>query len=153
MPSKSHIAWPAMIDKFAVYRFTAPFRSRLQIRLREERLNVDVDAFALGLEGGDRHPQIVVALWELLRERAFIPDFRPDPNDDLAGVFAMDAEIVRDEVVDELLTKLGLSVSGIDFTGFDFSSVATPRDVAAFIMKVADVQNGDGKRRFVDMAR
>ena len=116
-------------------------------------MNVDVDVFAHGLEGGDRHPEIVAALWELLRESAFIPDFRPDPNDDLARVFAMDAEIVRDEVVDELLTKLELSVSEIDFTGFDFSSITTPRDVGAFIMKVADAQNGGGKRRFVDMAR
>lgn len=116
-------------------------------------MNVDVDAFTRGFEGGDRHPEIVAALWELLRERAFIPDFRPDPEDDLAKVFAMDAEIVRDEVVDELLTKFGLSVSGIDFTGFDFSSVATPRDVGEFVMKIEDAQNDEGTRRFVDIAR
>jgi hypothetical protein len=142
-----------MTDKFAAYRFIAPFRSRLQKRLREERMSVDVNAFSSGIGGGDRHPEIAAALWELLRERAFVPDFRPDPDDDLAKVFAMDPEIVRDEVVDEILTKLGLSVSGIDFTGFDFASVATPRDVVAFVMKIADAQNGEGERRFVDMAR
>lgn len=115
-------------------------------------MNFNNDAFARELDGADRHPEIVAALWELLRERAFVPDFRPDPDDDLAKVFAMDSEIVRDEVVDELLTKLRLSVSGIDFTGFDFSSVATPRDVFAFVTKVADAQNGEGKRRFGDIA-
>lgn len=116
-------------------------------------MSADVHAFSSGLGGSDHHPEIAAALWELLRERAFVPDFRPDPDDDLAKVFAMDPEIVRDEVVDEILTKLGLSVSGIDFTGFDFASVATPRDVVAFVTTVADVQNSEGERRFVDMAR
>lgn len=115
-------------------------------------MNFNNDTFARELDGADRHPAIVAALWELLRERAFVPDFRPDPDDDLAKVSAMDSEIVRDEVVDELLTKLRLSVSGIDFTGFDFSSVATSRDVFAFVTKVADAQNGEGKRRFGDIA-
>lgn len=116
-------------------------------------MSVDVNAFSSGLGGSDRHPEIAAALWELLRDRAFVADFRPDPDDDLAKVFAMDPEIVRDEVVDEILTKLGLNVSGIDFTGFDFASVATPRDVVAFLTTVADAQNNEGKRRFVDMAR
>jgi hypothetical protein len=141
-----------MIDKFAVYRFTAPLRSRLQNRLREQRLNVDVDAFARGFEDS-RQPDVPRSLWELLREAAFISDFRPDPDDNLSKVYAMGPEEVRDDVIEPLLAKLGLSVSGIDFTGFDFSSLATPRNVVAFVMKVADAQNGEGKRRFVDMAR
>ena len=116
-------------------------------------MSVDVNAFSSGLGDGDRHPEIAAAVWELLREHAYVPDFRPDPDDDLARIFAMDPEIVRDEVVDEILTKLGLSVSGIDFTGFDFASGATPRDVVAFVTTVADAQNNAGKRRFVDMAR
>ena len=114
-------------------------------------MNLDVDAFARGLEGGARRPEIAAALWELLRERAFVPDFRPDPDDELDKVFAMDPEIVRDELVGELLKTLGLSVGGIDFTGFDFASVATPRDVVTFLMKVAEAQNDEGKRRFIDM--
>ena len=141
-----------MINKYALYPFLFPFRSRLQNRLREERLNVDVDAFARGVEDG-RHPDVPRPLWELLREAAFIPDFRPDPDDNLSKVYAMGPEEVRDDVIEPLLAKLRLSVSGIDFTGFDFSSVATPRDVVAFVMKVADAQNSEGKRRFVDIAR
>lgn len=138
-----------MIDKFGLYRFIFPFRSRLQNHLREERLIVDVDAFARRFEDG-RQPDVPRSLWELLREAAFVPDFRPDPDDSLAKVYAMGPEEVWDDVIEPLLAKLGLSVSGIDFTGFDFSSVATPRDVVAFIVKVADTQGGDGERRFVD---
>lgn len=149
MPPKSHSASPAMIDKYAVYRFTAPFRSRLQNRLREERLNVDADVFARGFED-IRQPEVPRLLWELLREEAFVPDFRPDPDDSLSRAYAMGPGEVRDDLIDPLLAKLGLSVSGIDFTGFDFSSVATPRDVVAFVIKVADAQSGEGKRRFVD---
>ncbi|MBM5812409.1 MAG: hypothetical protein FJ191_10665 [Gammaproteobacteria bacterium] len=141
-----------MIDKFAVYRFTAPFRSRLQERLRGERLNVDVDAFARGFEDG-QHPERPRLLWELLREVAFVPDFRPDPDDSLSKVYAMGPEEVRDDVIEPLLAKLGLSVIGIDFTGFDFSSIVTPKDVIGFVMKVADAQNVEGGRLFVDTAR
>ena len=63
----------------------------------------------------------------------------------------MDAEIVRDEFVDVLLDSLELSVSGIDFTGFDFASLKTPRDVSRFVATVADAQGGARKQRFVDM--
>lgn len=110
-------------------------------------MSVDVDAFAHGLEGGDRRPDIARELWTLLRDAAFIADFRPDPNDDLAKVYAMGPEEVRDDLIDLLLTRLGVTVSGIDFTGFDFSSIATPRDVSRFVEKVADAQRGQGKQR------
>ena len=132
-----------MIVKFAIYRFTAPFRSRLQNRLRNERLNLDVASFVRGFEDG-RQPEVPRSLWEMLREAAFVPDFRPDPDDSLSKLYAMGPEEVRDDVIEPLLTKLGLGVSGIDFTGFDFSSIATPRDVVAFVMKVVDAQNGEG---------
>lgn len=138
------------MSKFAVYRFIAPFRSRLQDRLRKGRLHVTAETFASQLNG---RPDIAVALWETLREQAFVRDFRPEADDDLYKVFAMDPEIVRDELIEVLLAKLELNVSGIDFTGFDFSSVATPRDVVAFVIKVADAQNGQGKRRFVGEAK
>ena len=131
-PIKLANAWPPVTSKFAAYRFIAPFRSRLQDRLRKERLHFDVEAFARGLEDGDRHPEIARALWEMLQDRSFVSDFRPEPSDDLYKIFAMDPEIVRDEVIDILLTKLGLTVSEIDFTGFDFSSIRTPNDVSSF---------------------
>lgn len=73
-------------------------------------------------------------------------------DDSLSKVYAMGPEEVREDVIDPLLTKLGLSVESIDFTGFDFSSIATPKDVGRFVMQVADAQNGEA-RRFTDMAR
>lgn len=104
-------------------------------------MNVDIDTFARGFEGGDRHPEIIRSLWDLLREDAFVPDFRPDPEDDLIKIYAKGPEEVMYDVIEPLLTRLGLSVSGMDFRGFDFASVATPKDVGAFVMKVADSQN------------
>ena len=139
-----------MIDKYVLYPFIFPFRTRLQRRLREERLNADVAAFARGVEDA-RQLEVLRLLWELLREAAFVPDFRPDPDDSLSKVYAMGPEEVMYDVVEPLLTKLELSVSGIDFTGFDFSSVFTPRDVVAFVINVSGAQNGEGKQRFVDM--
>jgi len=76
----------------------------------------------------------------MLREQAFVPDFRPGPNDSLPKVYAMGPEEVRDIVIEPLLAKLGLSVSGIDFTGFDFASIATPKDAGGFVMTIAEGQ-------------
>lgn len=78
----------------------------MQGRLRKERLSVSVSSFARELEGSDRHPAIAPALWELLQERAFVDDFRPKADDDLYKVFAMDPEIVRDEMIEPLLARL-----------------------------------------------
>lgn len=141
-----------MIDWYKVYRFIAPFRSRLQERLRKERERFDFDAFARAFDIGDDHLQIAHALWDLLRARAFVYDFRPHPDDDLYKVFAMDEEIVWDEVIKDLMKKLNLSLSGIDLTGFDIHSVTTPRHVMAFLVKIAQAQHGEGGRRFTDMA-
>ena len=138
------------MSKFALYRFIAPFRSRSQNRLREKRLHVGADAFARGLGVGDQHAEIVDYLWDILREEAFVTDFSPDPEDDLATVYAMGPEEVRDDVIEPLLTKLRLSLDEFDFTGFDFSSITTPKDVGRFVMKVANAQGG-GQRRFIDM--
>jgi hypothetical protein len=141
-----------MIDRFTFYRLVFPFRFRRQNRLREERLGVDVDAFVRSLEDGDRRLEIARFLWEILREQAFLPDFRPMADDDLARVYAMGPEEVRDEVIDPLLAKLELKVDGIDFTGFDFSSIVTPHDVSRFVMRVAAIQAGQSERRFTDGA-
>jgi DNA-directed RNA polymerase subunit F len=135
-----------MINKFALYRFTAPFRSRLQDHLMKERSHLDVYAFTRGLEDGERHSEIAHALWELLREYAFVADFRPKPDDDLYKIFAMDEEIIQDEVLYELVTRLGLNIDGIDFTGFDFAAITTPKDVSRFLANVADSQSGEGKQ-------
>jgi hypothetical protein len=129
------------MNKFALYRFIFPFRSRLQKRLRGERMTVDVDAFARGFEGGDRHPEIPRFLWEMLREEAFVPDFRPDPNDDLTKIYGKGPEEVQDDLIEPLLIRLGLCASGIDFRGFDFASVTTPKDAGRFVMKLADTKS------------
>ncbi|BBF68395.1 hypothetical protein [Sphingomonas bisphenolicum] len=126
------------MNRFALYRFIAPFRSRLQSRLREERLNVDADAFANRMEAGGRSSEIAHLLWGMLREEAFVPDFRPEPEDSLSKVYAMGPEEVRDDLVEPLLDRLGLDVEGIDFKGFDFALIATPRDVAQFMLKIAN---------------
>jgi hypothetical protein len=136
------------VSKFAVYRFIAPFRSRLQDRLRKGRLHVTAETFASQLNG---RPDIAVALWETLREQAFVRDFRPEADDDLYKVFAMDPEIVRDELIEMLLAKLEMNVSGIDFTGFDFASIKTPRDVSNFVAKIAKVQGDAIKQRMCDL--
>jgi hypothetical protein len=116
-------------------------------------MNVDAAAFARGLEAGERHPEIAGVLWELLRDQAFVADFRPDAFDDLAKVYAMGAEEVRDELIDVLLTKLRLDVASIDFSGFDFASLTTPKDVSRFVSRVADAQGAEGKRRMSEMMK
>jgi hypothetical protein len=140
-----------MADQFTFYRFAFPFRSRLQARLCEERLNVDVDAFARPFDDSSR-PEVPRLLWDMIRERAFVSDFRPDLDDSLDKVHAMGWEEVEDEMILPLLKELGLSTSGIDFTGFDFTSITTPREVIAFILKIAEAQDGGGKQRFVALA-
>ena len=146
MLTKSGDVWFKMINKFALYRLTTPFRSRLQDRLMKERSHLNADAFARSLEDGERHSEIAHALWELLREHAFVADFRPEPDDDLYKVFAMDEEIIQDEVLYELVTRLGLNIDGIDFTGFDFAAITTPKDVSRFLANVADAQGGENKQ-------
>lgn len=139
------------MNKFTLYRFLAPFRSRLQSRLRTERIDVDVDGFAGGIGEGERKAEVAELLWEILQEEAFVRDFRPGPDDNLSGVYGMGPEDVRDDVIAPLLDRLGLSVQGIDFTGFDFSSIVNPRDAGRFVMRIAAAQNRHGGRRFTDL--
>lgn len=131
------------MNKYTLYRFLSPFRSRHQKRLREERLDVDIDTFAQGFEEG-LHPDVPRLLWELLRDVAFVPDFRPDPDDNLVRIYAMGPEEALDDLIEPLLDKLELSKSKIDFNGLDLSSLNTPRDVASLIAKVANARHGQG---------
>jgi hypothetical protein len=52
----------------------------------------------------------------------------------------MGPEEVRDDIIEPLLNKLGLKVDHIDFTGFNFARITTPRDIAAFVVRVAALQ-------------
>ena len=91
-------------------------------------------------------------MWNALREAAFVDDFRVDPEDLLAAVFGMGPEEVRDELIEPLLTELGLRVDGIDFTGFDFASIATVEDAALFLTRIAYAQTqGVRMPRFIDL--
>jgi hypothetical protein len=110
-------------------------------------MNVDLDSFVSGFGVGDRPSEIARLLWDMLRDLAFVPDFRPDSGDSLSRVYAMGPEEVLDDLIEPLLAKLGLSVSGIDFTGFDLALIDTPMDVVRLMVKVAEAQNGVGSRR------
>ena len=110
-------------------------------------MTADADTFARVLSPDGLYAEAARLLWELLREQAFVADFRPDTNDDLSRVYAMGPEEVRDDVIDPLLDRLGLSVSGMDFTGFDFASITTPKDISEFVAKIAEAQNGDVERK------
>lgn len=136
-----------MVDKYTLYRFIAPFRSWHQSCLREERKDVDIVAFARGFENGDRHAEVIRSLWDLLREDAFVRDFRPDPDDDLLKIYGMGPEEVLHDVFEPLLTKFGLSAAEIDLTGFDFSSIATPKDVGVFLMRTVETHDGNCRQR------
>lgn len=139
-----------MADQFTFYRFAFPFRSRLQARLREERLNVDVDAFARPFDDISR-PEVPRLLWDLLREEAFVADFRPDLDDNLHKIYGKIWEDLYYDIVEPLLEDLSLDASEIDFTGFDFTSITTPRELIAFILKIADAQGRQATRNFVDL--
>lgn len=126
------------MDKFDLYRFLAPLRARLQSRLRKDRLNVDCDVFARGIKEGAQWQRIARCLWDRLREESFVADFRPDPEDSLSKVYAMGPEEVRDELIEPIAQCLGINLSGIDFEGFDFSALDTPKAVAHFLMSLGE---------------
>jgi hypothetical protein len=126
------------MSKFSIYPYLFPFRTRLQRRLREERLQVDYSDFAEGINDGPLHETISRFLWNCLSvERALVPDFRPEVNDDLAKVYAMGPEEIIDDILEPLTAQLNLDVSGIDFKALGFDSIKTPADVAHFVMKMA----------------
>ena len=126
------------MTKSSFYRFAFPFRSRRQKRLRAERKHVTWEVFSRGIEDGSRHDEITRSLWDHLRNnQAFVEDFRPLPEDDLAEVYAMGPEEVRDDLIDPITEKLNLDLSRYDFKGFDFASLKTPSDVARFLMSLA----------------
>ena len=135
-----------MIDWYTMYQFFFPSLSRLQQRLRKERAHLDVEVFAHAVEGGDHHPEIAHALWDLLRARAFVRDFRPHPDDDLYEVFAMDEEIVNDEILNHLLKKMELSLKGVDVSAFPISSITTPKKVMEVLVFAAEARNADRGR-------
>lgn len=127
-----------MIDKFRFYRFVFPFRSRLQNRLREARLHTDVHTFVrgIGLEAG--RTQVSRLLWEMLREQALVPDYRPDPDESLPDIHGAGDEEVTDEIILPLLEQLECDIEGVDFTGTDLRLLTTPRHVADFIVEAME---------------
>lgn len=136
------------MNKHALYRFIAPFRSRLQRRLREERLDIDVGTFKRSLETDGRSTEMAELLWQTLRAEAFVPDFRPEPDDSLSKVYGMGPEEVRDDLLEPLMARLELNVDRIDFRDFDFASIQSPRDAVKFMMRVADTQGEATPVRF-----
>lgn len=151
LPELSSVRCKAM-NNYILYRFLFPFRSRRQDRLREERMDVDVNSFASALtRKGKRHNEIARLLWNAMREVALVSDFRPAPDDSLADLHAMGPEEVLDELIEPLLDQLGLSVEGIDFAGFDFDSVKTPGDIANFMHKVVNAQDVEHKIHINDL--
>jgi len=97
------------------------------------------EVFSRGIEAGAQHEEITRSLWNHLRnDHAFVEDFRPLPQDDLAEVYAIGPEEVRDDLVDTITEELYLDISRFDFAGFDFATLRTPLDVALFLMGLAD---------------
>ena len=137
-----------MIDKYAVYRVVAPFRSKRQRALREARLDVSLEEFKSEIGTGELRNRAAAYIWERLREIAFVPDFRPSASDDLADTFGLDSESVRDELVEGLVDHLGVRTEHVDFTGFSFNSLENPRDIVDFVQKVATLDGQPPGTRF-----
>ena len=133
-----------MMNRYTLYRFLFPFRYRLQDRLERERRHVKLQQFANELGDTRAVDKIGSILWDLLREKAFVEDFRPSADDNLANVFAMGPEEVRDDLVEPLIEGLDLDVSSISFKDFDFDTLRTPKDVANFICTLRGVIRTNG---------
>lgn len=130
--------------KFSFYKLAFPFRSRLQNRLRRERDAYRFEDFKKQLGEGVISPIVAAHLWELLRQCAFVDDFRPSPDDDLDEVFAMGPEEVKDELIEPLIGHLGGQASSIDVKDVDLANLRTPRQVAAFIARHATPLKSSG---------
>jgi hypothetical protein len=103
------------------------------MRLSVDRQHVNFETFLKEVGSGPLKDEVALLLWQKLRtEHTFVKDFRPLPNDDLAKVFAMGPEEVRDDLIEPIITDLNIDVSNIDFIGFDFRSIKTLKDVVCF---------------------
>lgn len=130
--------------KFSLYPYMFPFRTRLQRRLREERMQTDYSTFAAGIGDGPHREAISRFLWDCFCDgRAFVPDFRPDVSDDLAKVYAMGPEEIIDDILEPLTAQLRLDVEALDFKALGFDSIKTPADVAHFVMRLAALREGN----------
>jgi hypothetical protein len=89
------------------------------------------------LENGPYRDEIARCLWDALREAAFVPDFRPDVDDDLMKIYAMGGEEVRDDLVEPIANALELDTEHADFRSLDFSALSTPKDVAKLLLGIA----------------
>jgi hypothetical protein len=125
--------------KYAICRFLAPFRSSLQRRLITERPEVTADTFQRDLGGAGKQERVAAFLWNRLRDLAFVPDFRPLPGDDLLKIYALGPEDVRDDIIEPLLDHLGIAPGDIDFAGFDFAALATPKSIFDFARTVTEI--------------
>lgn len=126
------------MNKYFLYRILFPFRRRLQDRLRRERRDFQLEQFGTELDNTIAKTGLGRSLWKLLREKAFVEDFRPRPDDNLEEVFAMGPEEVRDDLVDPLIWCLGLNADSISFKDVDFATLRTPRDVAKFAAEIKE---------------
>lgn len=124
------------MDKYQFYRFLAPFRMRRQRSLCRSRGDWTLTDFMGQLPVSPVTEPLARGLWDLLRDAAFVPDFRVDASDLLDATFGMGPEEVSDDLTDPLLDQLGLDVSMIDFTGLDFRKLKTVGDVAKLMIRV-----------------
>lgn len=138
-----------MREKYRLYRLLYPLRVRRQTALRDARSGISADDFGSKMGSGRLRTIISAYLWDRLRELAFVPDFRPSGSDNLGEIFALSPASIRDEVVEGLIDRLGLKTEHLDFTGFNFSSLQTPSDIADFVERVAALQDRPAGTRFV----
>lgn len=138
-----------MADKYRLYRSLYPVRAKRQSALRAERLRFSLPEFQSEIGQGTLRDPAAVYLWERLRDMAFVADFRPSASDDLGEVFALSPSSIRDDVVDGLIDHLGLRSEHIDFAGFSFASLRTPRDIVDFVEKMEALQDRPTGTRFL----
>jgi hypothetical protein len=100
-------------------------------------MDADRDVFAASVGAEGANVPIAHALWDQLREEAFVPDFRPSRDDSLFSVFGMGPEEVRDELIEPIITKLGLIPDRQTFSCVDFSLIGTPQDAQNLLARVA----------------
>jgi hypothetical protein len=81
-------------------------------------------------QGGDSTAS--VALWRMLRDWIYVPEFTPYPNDSLGSVFGIAEEELDEDLILGILRELELAVPSSQ-TILDFGAVDTPLRVAVLV--------------------
>lgn len=110
-----------------------------QLRLKELRSHDDIATFTSATAGGGLEPLIATLLWKLLRDHAYVDDYRAGADDDLLSIYGLGPKQAWTQLIQPLMIRIGCP-SDVQPPSDSEHKLATPRDIVSYVALCAGQQ-------------